>query len=47
MIEAGIAVLMSSGIRDAYLKADRYTVAEIFRAMHLAREQATARSQSD
>ena len=33
MIEAGYAVLTSSGIADAYSEVDKCTVAEIFRAM--------------
>jgi hypothetical protein len=33
MIEAGFAVLIASGIADAYSEVDKCTVAEIFRAM--------------
>lgn len=37
MIDAGIEVLVTSGLADDHLRADRYRVAEIFRAMHQAR----------
>ena len=33
MIGAEIIALRNSGLVDSYLKADKYTVAEIFRAM--------------
>ena len=39
MIEAGFSVLKASGLADEYSKADRYTVAEIFRAMAAASGQ--------